>query len=53
MRALHVQRAPTGKGLEIRFGLLTDNQSRHLRDQRSQLAITIVFTPSRKHKKTL
>ena len=50
MRASHLHRAPTGRGLNIRFGLLTDNQSRQLRYQRSQHAIMIVFTTSRTHK---
>ena len=53
MRAFHLHRAPTGRGLKIRFGLFTDNQSHQLRYQRSEHAIIVVFTTWHKHKKTL
>ena len=53
MRASHLHRAPTGRGLNFPFGLLTVNQSRQVRDQRSQHTIMILLATLRKHKKML
>ena len=50
MRASHLHRATTGRGITIGFGLLTDNQCRQILHQRSQHTIMIVPTNSCKHK---
>ena len=49
MRASHLLRATTGRGINIGFGLVTDNQCRQILSQQSQYTVLTVPTKSCKH----